>query len=366
LKEVCVKKSSIVPVASFLFLLLSPAFAISGAPEKVLTREGRLTFIRRAQVWLPTNVPAMDLRAGPQGRGALSPDKTITCDYVETKQGGSSRKFDCVIPKGDTVKVRYGADNGEVEGQVLASRLLWALGFGADRVYPVRVTCRGCSSDPWTKSKKVPGEQTFDPAVIERAQEGHAIKNSKNPGWAWPELALVDQAQGGASRAQRDALVLLAVFIQHTDSKPDQQRLLCLPGGMTAKGVCTKPFMLLHDVGLTFGHGNFLNRAVTGSVNFEAWAKTPIWRDAAACVGHLSQSKTGTLGDPTISEAGRAFLAGLLVQLTDRQLRDLFEVAHVDSRSRKPNSDQPAASVEEWVAAFTHKRDEIVTNHCPT
>jgi hypothetical protein len=79
----------------------------------------------------------------------------------------------------------------------------------------------------------------------------------------------------------------------------------------------------------------------------------------------MSQSITGTLGDPKISEAGRQFLADLLVQLTDQQLKDLFEVSRIDSRSRKPGSTKPAATVDEWVTAFKHKRDEIVTSHCP-
>ena len=48
---------------------------------------------------------------------------------------------------------------------------------------------------------------------------------------------------------QVDALRLLAVFMQHTDTKPRQQRLLCLPGGLTADGVCERPFLLLHDRG---------------------------------------------------------------------------------------------------------------------
>jgi hypothetical protein len=80
----------------------------------------------------------------------------------------------------------------------------------------------------------------------------------------------------------------------------------------------------------------------------------------------MSQSYTGTLGDPKITEAGRKFLADLLVQLTDQQLRDLFDVARVDRRSRKPTSEEPAASVDEWVAAFKHKRDEIVNHRCPS
>ena len=121
------------------------------SPRSSLTREDRLAFIRHAQVWAPTNVSAMALRAGPQGKGAFPPNALVTCDYVEAKLSGSSRKFDCAIGEDDVVKVRYGSENWEVEGAVLASRLLWALGFGADRVYPVRVLCRGCSPDPWTK-----------------------------------------------------------------------------------------------------------------------------------------------------------------------------------------------------------------------
>jgi hypothetical protein len=139
-------------------LLLPVAFPATAARnvDRTLTREGRLAFIRQAQVWAPTNVPAMSLRDGPQDQGAFPPNALVTCDYVEAKLSGTSRKFDCAISKDDVVKVRYGRDNAEVEGAVLASRLLWALGFGADRVYPVRVVCRGCSPDPGPRAAGSP------------------------------------------------------------------------------------------------------------------------------------------------------------------------------------------------------------------
>ena len=95
----------------------------------------------------------------------------------------------------------------------------------------------------------------------------------------------------------------------------------------------------------------------------KTWTQTPIWKDRAACVGHLSKSHTGTLGDPGISEAGRKFLADLLVQLSDQQLHDLFEVARVDQRADS-NGEVSAVGVDDWVAAFKSKRNEIVTNHC--
>jgi hypothetical protein len=323
-----------------------------------VTKEERLALIRRAQVWKPTDVALMDIRSGPAGVGAFQPNQLVTCDYAPRRLQGSSRKFYCALPDGDVVKVRYGADNHEVQGSVLATRLLWALGFVADRVDPVRISCRGCSADPWKDHATDKGTHEFDPAVIERKPHGQEVwEGDKQADWAWPELNDVDANLGGAPPEQRDALKLLAVFMQHTDTKSKQQRLLCVSAAAPAEGTCDQPYLFLHDVGLTFGRANALNSSGTGSVNFEEWAKTPIWKDRDACIGHLSKSNTGTLGNPRISEAGRKFLADLLVQLTDQQVRDLFEVAQVDRR-------RGGASVDNWIAAFNQKRDDIVSNRC--
>jgi hypothetical protein len=347
----------------------------TGRPEaqtkqtlKELSEEARFAILQRAQIWTPVTVPEMNLRLGPQGKGAFAPNAAVSCDYVEAKLDGAQPKFDCRLDDGSVVKVKYGM-RGEVQGEVLATRLLWALGFGADRMYPVVVTCRGCAADPWTTRYAVEETHVFDPAVVERKPHGHTIETKKIKGWAWQELKMVDQTQGGAPIEQRQALQLLAVFIQHTDSKPVQQRLVCLSHGdaddaATEEGLCAKPFMLLNDVGQTFGKANFLNRDNVSSVNFDGWSKTRVWKDDKSCVGNISLSRTGTLEHPKISERGRAFLAGLLAQLTDRQLHDLFEVARVELRSRKPGSGEPPATVDEWVAAFKTKRDEITNRRC--
>ena len=329
----------------------------AATPPDQLTESGRLDFIRRAQVWMATDVPNMNLREGPGGAGRFQPNELVTCDYVDEPRQGTSPKFSCALDGGDVVKVRYGTHNSEVQGSVLGTRLLWALGFAADRVYPVRVRCRGCSSDPWHDRGHAAEIHDFDPAVIERKPAGHEMsQGQKRAGWAWTELDLVDENHGGAPQAQRDALKLLAVLMQHTDSRPQQQRLLCSPGGLTSAGRCEKPFLMLHDVGKTFGRANAFNRMGPGSVNFDAWAAIPVWSDRAGCVGHLSKSFTGTLGDPHISEAGRQFLAQLLQQLTDQQIHDLCEVGGV-GRNTSP-------SVEDWVAAFKRKRDEIAARRC--
>ena len=100
--------------------------------------------IAQAQIWAPTNIPAMDIMAGPKDAKAFPFRADVHCDYEEKKFAGQSPKFSCRIGPKDAVKVKWGGTNGETYGAVAASRLLWALGFGADHWYPVKVTCRGC------------------------------------------------------------------------------------------------------------------------------------------------------------------------------------------------------------------------------
>jgi hypothetical protein len=124
--------------------------------------------------------------------------------------------------------------------------------------------------------------------------------------------------------------------------------------------------MFMQDVGVTYGRANAFNENPIGSVNLVGWSTTPVWKTAAGpCVGNLPKSFTGTLDDPVISEPGRQFLAGLLQQLTDAQIRDLFEGARVTLRVREPRNPLSGfATVEDWVSAFKEKRAEIVNRRC--
>jgi hypothetical protein len=318
--------------------------------------------ISRSQVWTPTDIRTLDLKAGAPGPGAFPFRATVVCDYVDKKLEGRSPKFICAIDKDDEVKVKFGADNGEVYGEVLATRLLWALGFGADRMYPVSVICRGCPRAFGGIER--PGNETrFDPAAIERPMDAPEWPRNGKTGWSWKELDLVSSESGGAPAAHRDALKLLAVFLQHTDSKPEQQRILCVDR-RPATG-CAQPFLMISDVGLTFGRAHFANANEVAGVNLVGWRQRPVWKDSTGCTGNLPKSFNGTLDDPVIGEAGRQFLAGLLAQLSDDQIRDLFTVARVELRLRSPRDPASGwARVDEWVDAFKQKREEIVSRRC--
>jgi hypothetical protein len=347
----------------------------SGKPS--FSDRERHALLTRAQLWTATDIPSMDLKRGPQGKGSFAPDATVHCDYVKHKIDGKSPKFYCADTPGDDMKVKYGRTNGEVFGEVAATRLLWALGFGADRMYPVRVVCRGCpaklaagvrvdaNDDGWDDAVRKGPDVVFDYAAVERKMSGREIETIDRAGWDWTELSDVSVEAGGASKAQRDALTLLAVFLQHTDNKSQQQRLLCVDGKDDASSSpeeCAHPFLEVNDLGLTFGHANRLNRNVPGSVNIAEWSRAKIWRHDSGCVAAMDESLTGTLRDPQISEEGRAFLAGLLTQLSDAQIHDLFEVSRFDQRQIPGKA--AASTIDDWVREFKIKRAEIAQRTC--
>jgi len=309
---------------------------------------------------------------GPQGPGAFAPDETVVCDYIDEPHEGRSPKFTCALGREDKVKVKYGLGNGEVYAEVAATRLLWALGFGADREYPVHVVCLGCPSSLHGVMDPTGHKGVFDIATIERKMPGHELDGPQGPGWAWKELNLVSAAEGGATPAERDALKLMAVVLQHSDSKAEQQRLACVDKVQdkeaqraTDHPTCDHTFMLINDLGLTFGRASLWNSQQASSVNLELWSQTPVWRDATGCVGNLRLSNTGTLENPVISESGRRFLAGLLTQLTDRQLRDLFEVARFPLVTRLSSDAAVDGPVQAWVNALKDKVSQIVNRTCP-
>ena len=335
--------------------------AATGEPSK--NDNARADVLARAQVWRPTTIRSMNVLAGPQGAESFPRNATVVCDYLDKKLSGQSPKFACRRGEDDELKVKFGGTNGEVYGEVLATRLLWVLGFGADAIYPVNVICRGCPQE-FGGIARPNGEYRFDPAVVERKMPGVEWPSSSDSGWSCEEMLRAVPRAGGAPRSHRDALALLAVMIQHTDTKPAQQRILCL-GGASDAGNCTRPLLMLNDVGLTFGSATRANTNEASSANLERWRSTPVWKDEPGCVGNITRSLTGTLDAPAISEAGRRFLATLLQQLTDAQLRDLFTVARVTLRVREPGhalSGFPA--VEEWVGAFKAKREQIVSKRC--
>ena len=346
---------------------------------KKLSVAERQQVMERALGWRPMNTSSLDLIRGPVLPASQRIPSHVECafKFPDKPLSGMTPKFQCDLGKGDVVKVKYGEKNGEVYAEVAASRLLWALGFQADVMYPTRVTCHGCPSDPFAASgadwnRGAPRDvstKEFDPAVIER-EGGSAVEVPGYEGFAWPELDKLSGRGGGATREQLDAFKLLAVFIQHSDSKPGQQEIVCQEGRKQkdAKGneTCAEAWLVIKDLGGSFGKATKFN---SSKMNLADWDSATMWKDAKRCIADMPRSFTGSLEDPVISEGGRRFLSQQLAKLSDRQIHALFYVSNVMKRGEtmdRADGKKRPVTIGDWVRVFKRKRSEIAAARCAT
>ena len=328
--------------------------------------------LRRAKVWRPTNPAKVDLGINPPDPTGTLTGETVRCRFLPRETKGTTPKFRCVLPDGEVVKVKYGDLTGEIHAELAASRLLKALGFGADSMFLVRrLHCYGCPPIPFeaiwlldhvgareTLTDRLPDDRysEFEWVSVERRFPGGEIRTDDREGWSWDELDRVNPAAGGASRAEIDALRLVAVFLSHWDNKSENQRLVCQSPLTDGSSRCDRPFALMQDLGASFG---------PNKMSLEHWRETPIWADASQCRVSMSALpyNGATFKDITIGEPGRALLARQLQALSDDQVTALFNGARFPEFKRVLDQATP---VSDWVAAFNDKVRQIANaGPCP-
>jgi len=380
----------------------------------------RTSYLANAVIWKdPGPLSPERIRIGP---GAALPaaianaaGRPIECRFEHRglELGGKTPKFSCRTADGESLRLKYydgaGHGNREVFAEVAATRLMWALGFDTDPVFPVIVDCQDCPADPWT-GEGPRQTRRFD-AEYEPHYVGTVITSTKDPdqGWTFGELEkAIDSLPPGAlrirQRTQFDALTLLAVFIQHGDRKRSQQRLVCRgdpdvqggdlkevpgaghdPAGMgvlfelpSARGCSGGTVVTLQDVGATFGGaGQFTGRAA--KIHLKSWASKDVFAGQShasrggspECRGNIdvSGSAGADAGDnPRISEAGRSFLSAQFERLTPDHVRAIFETARVDrlgeAHEWQDRLKRTYTGIDAWVAVFMDKVGQIEQRHC--
>lgn len=344
-----------------------PPASASATSAKTTTAAARDAALRSARVWQRPAGPiaAADFSANPPGAGSFRHDTDVACRFSLEPVGGTTPKFNCGLPDGETVKVKYGMANPEIFTEVAATRLLTALGFATDSMYVVKaVRCAGCPKFPYPallciektglKSCIAGGlnyQETvsIQPATIERRLAGDKIESFDDQGWEWSELDRIDPAAGGSSRAEVDAFRLMAVFLAHWDNKAENQRLLCPPGKRQADGGCAQPLAIIQDLGGTFG---------PTKLELHNWRQTPVWTNPEKCLVSMKNLpfNGATFPDRQISEGGRRMILGLLEPISEPQLVQLFTASGMTSY------DQLAAAARDpraWAAAFQDKVRQI-------
>ena len=322
------------------------------AATRVVSAEARHDAITRAQVWKEPDRGA--------SHGILPVHAVIdelSCRFVLKRLNGTTPKFNCLLDTGEEVRIKYGK-GAEIPAEAAATRLLRAMGFGADEITLVRhLRCYGCPLEPFTTSKTVQtlgatgvyghvidydGFHDYDWVALERKYDASPIETAMEEGWAFPELGRIDASKGGAPRAHVDALRLTAVFLADWDNKADNQRLVCDRREWPDGTACPAPLMMLQDLGATFG---------PRKVNLRRWRASRIWADRARCritMRHLPYSGA-TFQDVQVGEPGRQMAARLFGRLTDDDIADLFAGARFDQKRGLFSDVRP---VEGWVEAF--------------
>jgi hypothetical protein len=349
------------------------------AQKKCFSRETRLMAETGARVWHgpdPDYDPVLGYNPsnGPR-KGAPQVDEgglavPIKCTAIEHDKGtGTTPKFYCTVPgvtddDGDPVAYKVKPHfkgqtrdkrNGEIYGEFLSSRFSQALGFYADDEWVADVLCRDCKESLTKDFQGVPFGP-FQPAAGIELSLGKGIDENCNDKDTAPlDGTLTSLMRNGGSRAQIDAFKLWLGFIDHGDTKTDNQKFACLDPVKSGNELTCDPANIVYyvsDMGSTFGS--------TGAS--EKKATLALWKgkDPIKVSGGRCSTTAGSVGDKSISEAGRSLLADGLQQLLDEEKQNGM-ITRVFRASRNAERDQPA---EAWAAEFKRKAMTIINARC--
>lgn len=199
-------------------LLAATAAAVLTASQPANPKSRKATL---AELWRdPGNIAAKDLRWGRGGR-SLAPSAEVEYQFKGTDTTGYSPGYDVVDPKGAKWDVKTG-DEGQPE--VMASRLLWAVGYHQPIVYfvPEWKMTGGPVSRPLSGRFRLSSDHDADGE------------------WSWTENPFL-------GTRQLKGLVVANLILNNWDLKPSQNRIYTEVGRTPAR------WFVVQDLGASFG-----------------------------------------------------------------------------------------------------------------
>lgn len=333
-----------------------------------VSKAERREYIAQASLWVPEdslNTGAIDFKKSPFAKPWYLPEELVTCKYLPMaaayeggKPNGATPKFKCEDPKGRKLKVKYGTEDGEVYSEVAATWIMTGIGAYADKMYPVRLNCPDCPSDPF-ENEQDRGSWASGTKVAIEDKTGERIEVRANSGLGFDEYYTIEDRVGA------EALIGLAHFLKNGDNKAANQAIGCLEKDTvkdpaTGKAKCLKPIVLLQDTGMAFGAPGVFSFG-KGKMNYDAWTAEPVWSDPAICrldlKTHITCSSLPRVDFSgrdlhQIGEKARQMLVRRLSLLSRGQLIDIFTAARAPERA-------PRHSAEEWADLFLSKVEKL-------
>jgi hypothetical protein len=270
----------------------------------------------------PTNIAARNLYYGsgnstraPQGRFKL----------IEVDRKGSTPKFVVQDRQGVRWKVKLGE---EAQAETAATRLLWAVGYFVDETYYLPIM-RVDGLDAALERGPMPsgelaGNDTLIGARLER--DNPELKTVR---WQW------DWFENPFSGSRElDGLKVMMALINNWDLKASNNKVINYRGQYR---------YLVQDLGATFGQtggigtrskndlddyaeSRFIEKVTRTHVDLVMKSRPPFLL-AVNVPYYINRTKMGKITED-IPRGHARWIAGLLGQLSDRQLRDAFLAAN--------------------------------------
>jgi hypothetical protein len=316
--------------------------------------------------------PAKGPRRGapPVDRNGLAKPINCVANKDDSPGAGTTPKFHCSVQgvtdeAGELVRYKVKPHfkgqtrdkrNGEIYGEFLSSRFSQALGFFADDEWVADVNCPDCAKS-LTRGFQGASFSSFQPAAGVELPLATGIDvncNNKDSGALAETLQTL--LRNGAPRAEIDAFKLWLAFIDHGDTKSDNHKFACLKSKKNGNGArACEPGQAVYyvsDMGSTFGYSRSSEKKAT----LDVWrSKKPIEVSGGKC-----RTTAKSVGDTTISEAGRKLLAVGLQRLLEAE-KQKKTITRVFAASRNAERDQPPA---QWTAEFERKALMIIDARC--
>ena len=252
-----------------------------------------LTDARVAELWTPpADLPTRNLFDGPWGETA-APPPDATYEFVSTKDKGFSAGADVIGPDGTGWSVKIG---DEAQSEVVASRIVWAIGYHQPPVYYL---------PRWTLAGgPAPGEQPpgrFRPKIAALDPAGH---------WSWQHNPFVGTRPYAG-------LVVLMMVLNNSDLGTLNNYVYRL--GRPREGAAR--WLVVRDLGGSLGETGYYRPRRNFIDGFERQAFIRRVEDGRVVLEYHGLEKELL---KNISVGDVRWTCGLLSRLSEQQWQDAF------------------------------------------
>lgn len=301
------KRQMLFTAALMLFGLITPSLAVEDKKEKKPTPPSTPVLWRA-----PDDLPARDLFLGPGGR-EMRPDLSRVT-FIKEETGGYSTKYRVRDGAGREWVAKIGK---EAQAETAAVRLVWAVGYMTEINYLAPCVKIEGAPPPGKDAETCKGGG-YANVRFEARPEGFRRLDE----WKWSENPFVNTKE-------LKGLVVLMSLLNNWDIKDTNNKILYVPGEGGRDGELR---YIVSDLGATFGRVKLdvpgLWRIRRNRNDPEDYAKDSFLEDVKGGQVYLfyKGKRQDLFDDIRVDEA--RWIAGLLSQLSERQIQDAFRAAN--------------------------------------